>query len=160
MQPAVERALSRLPAPVRDLVINGCFVVAVGGRLRGWTSAPLATAGLYPIVVSGSELESVAHVVVHEAAHRWHAPPSVPGATALTATERVAFLSYAQREGWPIDEAEAHAADDERLAELCALAWRGKGSLEKRATEEERTTDCRPVRGEKGGATSEPNPGD
>lgn len=123
MLPAVEHALSQLPAPVRNLVASACYIVAVGGRLRGWTSAPLATAGLSPIVVSGAELETLAEVTVHEAAHRWHARPLPAEVTAPTHAEQAALLSHARAEGWPLAAAEARKADDERLAKLCALAW-------------------------------------
>jgi hypothetical protein len=121
--PAVEHALSRLPACVRDLVLRECYTLAVGARLRGWTSAPLATAGLCPIVVSGSEFEPIVSVTLHEASHRWHASPLVAEGTAPTEAERAEFLAFARAEGWPLAEFERRAAEDERLAELCALAW-------------------------------------
>jgi hypothetical protein len=125
--PAVEHALSRLPAPVRDLVHAQCYILGVGARLRGWTSAPLATAGLYPIQVSGREFDGIVNVVAHEAAgHRWHASAllaDVTDVTAPTEREHAEFLAYAAREGWPISEHEGRVAENERLAELCALAW-------------------------------------
>jgi hypothetical protein len=121
---AVEAGLARLPAPVRHLVLTECYVLTVGVKLHGWTSNPLP-ADRYPIQVWGTEFEPIARITVHEAGHRWHAPPSVAGVTALTVSEHAAFLDYARAEGWPVDVAEARKAEDERLAVLCELAWRG-----------------------------------
>jgi hypothetical protein len=123
--PAVEHALSRLPAPVRDLVIGECYFIAVGGRLRGWTSAPLATANLCPIVVSGSEFGPIVQTVLHEAAHRWHASPLVSERTQPTAAEYAALLAYATREAWPLEAHARAVAEEERLVDLLAGAWIG-----------------------------------
>jgi hypothetical protein len=121
--PAAEAALARLPEPVRALVISECYIMAVGGRLRGWTSAPLKTEGLCPIQISGTEFHSIVSTVAHEAGHRWHAPALLAGGTTPTEHERAEFLAFARAEGWPLAAHEARKAEDERLAELCAAAW-------------------------------------
>jgi hypothetical protein len=123
--PAVEHALSHLPEPVADYVISAAYFIGVGSRLAGWTSPPLATAGLIPIVVSGSESDRLERLARHECGHVWHMSPEVVEAHAPTVGERAALFAYARREGWPVAEAEARAADDERLAQLCERAWTG-----------------------------------
>jgi hypothetical protein len=126
MLPAVEHALARLPAPVSDLILRECYILAVGASLRGWTCLPLATEGLCPVMVSGAGgFDSIVEVVCHEASHRWNGPDLVAGVTAPTEAARAEFLAYAAREGWPLAAFEARAAEDERLAELCAAAWSG-----------------------------------
>ena len=121
--PAVEHALTRLPTPVRAFVLGECYVLGIGWQIVGWTAAPLATARLYPIVVAGCEFEAVARVTVHESAHRWHAHPLVAEVTMRTEGEYAALLAYARAERWPLAAAATRAADDEKLAQLCTLAW-------------------------------------
>jgi hypothetical protein len=121
--PAVEHALIRLPGPVRDHVVDACYVLAVGAHLAGWTSPPLATAGLCPIVVSGSEFEPAVRITLHEAAHSWHSPSLAAEVTMPTHVERAALLAYARDHGWPLATAAASAADDEALAHACTWAW-------------------------------------
>jgi hypothetical protein len=124
MLAAVKYALlSRAPAPVRDYVLSDCYVIAAGARLRGWTSAPIATAGLCPIVVTGQEWSAIVDTTLHESAHRWHAPPETAYAVSPTNEQYEAVLAYARREGWPVDAFERKVAAEERLATLCALAW-------------------------------------
>jgi hypothetical protein len=122
--PAISHALARLPRPVHDYLVEACVVLAVGGRLRGWTTlAPLPVALPIQISGAGASFEAIMHTLVHECSHVWHTPPRRALAEALSLAEGAEVLASARADGWPIAAAEARVAEDERLAELCELAW-------------------------------------
>jgi hypothetical protein len=120
--PAIDHALARLPRPVHDYIVESCLILAVGASIAGWTTVQPLPVGL-PIQISGAAFEAIVHTLVHEAAHQWHAPPRRALAEALSLAEGAEVLAAARADGWPIAAAEARKAEDERLAELCAVAW-------------------------------------
>ena len=120
---AIVAALCRVPACVRDIVTEESHFFAVGGRLRGWTSQPIDTAGLAPIQVSGKSSDEVVSIACHELAHRWNAPSLKPGVHALTSHGFAELVNIATRERWPLETIAMHHKADERLAQLLTTAW-------------------------------------
>jgi hypothetical protein len=122
MVTAIIDGFCRAYTPVREIVGEESYVIAVGGSRVGWTSRPLDTGGRCPIVIGGGRAyDEIVLTVLHEIAHRWYAPIVDSPVYAADVTH------YAEVAAQFLPEAVARVAasesEEERLVDLCARAW-------------------------------------
>jgi hypothetical protein len=121
--PIVLRALARAPACVRAYVIHDVAILGTGISTRGWTSRATFVdrkgRGRRRLINLSANTDE--RLVLHEAAHTWHST-TAPDKPTPTAEDEREFVEFATRAGLA-GHLEDWRADDELLAESCALAW-------------------------------------